>query len=322
MARPLRLEFPGAVYHITARGNERRNIFVDDEDRRCFLDRLGREIEQQGWLCHAYCLMSNHYHLLLETPQPNLARGMRRLNGSYTQAFNRRHKRVGHLFQGRYKGILVDRDSYLLELSRYIVLNPVRARMVADPAQHEWSSYRATAGMHPPPPWLHTKDLLGYFGSRAEHAAGQYAQFVQQGLHSASPWTQLRGQVWLGNAEFRERMEKQLGEGESREIPRAQQRPTQPTQEEVLGIVAAHFGIAASDAIGKQHRVAYHVGAYLLRRAANLPLNEVAHLFGVSPSRISHIQRKIEAGEHREALDSLYRALGSNRGVVECKIKN
>jgi REP element-mobilizing transposase RayT len=322
MARPLRLEFPGAVYHITARGNERRNIFVDDEDRRCFLDRLGREIEQHGWLCHAYCLMSNHYHLLLETPQPNLARGMRRLNGSYTQAFNRRHKRVGHLFQGRYKGILVDRDSYLLELSRYVVLNPVRARMVADPAQYEWSSYRATADMHPPPPWLHTKDVLGYFEPTTEHAPRRYAQFVHQGLEGASPWAQLRGQVWLGSAEFRERMEKQLGDGESREIPRTQQRPTQPTKEEVLGIVAEHFGIAAADAISKQHRVAYHIGAYLLRRAANLPLNEVAQFFGVSPSRISHIQRKIEAGEHREALDSLNRALGSNRGVVECKIKN
>src|SRR5712691_10295212 len=129
MARPLRLEFPGALYHVTSRGNARQKIFLDAQDRHLFLDVFGEEVAQQGWRCYAYCLMDNHYHLLIETPEPNLVAGMRRLNGVYTQAFNRRHGRVGHLFQGRYKSILIDKDSYGLELSRYIVLNPLRARM-------------------------------------------------------------------------------------------------------------------------------------------------------------------------------------------------
>ena len=133
MTRPLRLEFSGALYHVTARGNARQRIYLDEEDRHLYLDLLGKEITQQGWLCYAYCLMDNHYHLLIETPEPTLVAGMRRLNGVYTQAFNRRHRRAGHLFQGRYQAIVVDKDAYLLELCRYIVLNPVRAKAVKRP---------------------------------------------------------------------------------------------------------------------------------------------------------------------------------------------
>ena len=125
MSRPLRLEFAGALYHVTARGNAREAIFRDDEDRAMFLDLVGREIAQQRWRCYAYCLMGNHYHLLIETAEPNLTRGMQRLNQVYTQRFNRRHRRVGHVLQGRYKAIVVDHDSYLKELIRYVVLNPV-----------------------------------------------------------------------------------------------------------------------------------------------------------------------------------------------------
>ena len=126
MARPLRLEFAGALYHVTARGNERHSIFLGniDDDRGAFLDVLASTCERFNWICHAYCLMTNHYHLLVETPDANLSKGMHQLNGVYTQYVNRRHGRVGHLFQGRFKGILVERDSYLLELARYVVLNP------------------------------------------------------------------------------------------------------------------------------------------------------------------------------------------------------
>lgn len=130
MARPLRLEFPGAIYHVTARGNARNAIFLDDEDRALFLGGLGEVVTRFGWLCHAYCLMDNHYHLLIETPEGNLSLGMRQLNGIYTQRFNQRHGCVGHVFQGRFKAIVVDRDSYLLELCQYAVLNPIRAGMV------------------------------------------------------------------------------------------------------------------------------------------------------------------------------------------------
>lgn len=144
MARPLRIEYPGAIYHLTARGNARASIFRDDTDRLEFLVIIGNLTEQFNWCCHGYCLMGNHYHLLVETPDANLSAGMRQLGGIYTQRFNRRHNEVGHLFQGRYKSILIEKENYLLELSRYIVLNPVRAKIVADPADYSWSSYAAT----------------------------------------------------------------------------------------------------------------------------------------------------------------------------------
>jgi len=164
MARPLRIEYPGALYHITTRGNARASIFKDDADRQAFLRILSKVIERHQWLCHAYCLMGNHYHLLIETPKANLSPGMRQLNGIYTQAFNRRHIRVGHVLQGRFKAILVDKDSYLLELCRYIVLNPVRANMVKLPKSYPWSSYRVTAGLSRPVEFLNRDWLLSPVG--------------------------------------------------------------------------------------------------------------------------------------------------------------
>ena len=142
MARPLRIEYDGALYHITSRGNERKAIFRDDEDRKNFLDNLLKVDERFNWICHAYCLMNNHYHLIIETPDGNLSGGMRQLNGIYTQYFNRRHKRAGHIFQGRYKAVLIEKESYLLEVSRYVVLNPVRAKAVETPEDWQWSSYK------------------------------------------------------------------------------------------------------------------------------------------------------------------------------------
>jgi REP element-mobilizing transposase RayT len=157
MARPLRIEYPGAVYHVTSRGNARQDIAADDRDRSQFLATLAHVVDRYGWLCHAYCLMGNHYHLLLETPQPNLSLGMRQLNGRYTQTYNQRHGRVGHLFQGRFAAILVEKETHLLELCRYVVLNPVRAKLVPHPRLWMWSSYRATAGEVQAPQWLTTE---------------------------------------------------------------------------------------------------------------------------------------------------------------------
>ena len=140
MARPLRIEFAGALYHVTARGNAQAAIYADDTDRQQFLSLLQNTVDRLDWYCHAYCLMGNHYHFVLHTREANLSRLMRHINGVYTQAFNRRHGKVGHLFQGRFKAILVDRDAYLLEVCRYVELNPVRADMVAEPAAWPWSS--------------------------------------------------------------------------------------------------------------------------------------------------------------------------------------
>ena len=163
MSRPLRIEYPGAVYHITSRGNTREAIFLSYDDRRRFLDVLAATVEKYNWLCHAFCLLDNHSHLIIETLDPNLSLGMRQLNGVYTQAFNRDHQRVGHVFQGRYKAIIVEKDSHLLELCRYVVLNPVRADMVSKPGEWKWSSYKSTAYAGKIPDYLTTDWVLGQF---------------------------------------------------------------------------------------------------------------------------------------------------------------
>lgn len=188
MTRPIRIEFSGAFHHVTSRGDRRENIYEDDEDRVQFLGVLKRVVEDFNWVCHAYCLMTNHYHLVIETPDANLSKGMRQLNGVYTQTSNRRHGRTGHLFQGRYKAILVDGESYLLELTRYVVLNPVRAGMVPSPGDWVWSSYRAMTGEAPAPSWLATDGLLAQFSTHRNTAIKRYREFVTQGIDQESIW--------------------------------------------------------------------------------------------------------------------------------------
>lgn len=225
MARPLRLEFAGALYHVTSRGDRQEAIYEEDIDREHFLGVLAAVCDRYNWACHAYCLMTNHYHLLIETPDSNLSKGMRQLNGVYTQKFNRQHSRVGHVFQGRYKAILVDKNSYLLELARYIVLNPVRASMVRSAKDWRWSSYRATVGQVELPAWLQVDWLLAAFGKRRTKAIVAYRIFVSDGKNQPSPWKKLRNQVFLGDDEFVERMLKHLDdEQELTEIPSTQRR--------------------------------------------------------------------------------------------------
>ncbi len=202
MARPLRVEYPHAVYHITSRGNEKKAIFKDDQDRQSFLKILHRVHERYNWICYAYCLMDNHYHLAIETPDGNVAIGMRQLNGVYTQAFNRRHRRNGHLFEGRYKAILVQKDSHLLEVCRYIVLNPVRAGTVEEPADWRWSSYRAMVGRRASEPFLQRAWLLRQFSEDREKAEKGYRQYVREGIGQGSIWGAVKGQAILGEEGF------------------------------------------------------------------------------------------------------------------------
>ncbi len=266
MARPLRIEFAGALYHVTARGDRREPIYNDDEDRRAYLDVLGEVVEDFNWICHAYCLMGNHYHLVVETPDGNLSKGMRQLNGRYTQYSNRRHKRVGHLFQGRYTAILVDKDAYLLELSRYVVLNPVRARMVKRPNQWPWSSYHAMVGAQNPPKWLIVDALLGQFARSRAVARRRYERFVTEGIGAQSPWNDLRSQIYLGDERFVERMQAKLEkEAQDINIPRAQRRRPAPPLARIesehrdrnQAVVAAH---ATGDY--SYQRIAEHFGIH------------------------------------------------------------
>lgn len=221
MARPLRIEFAGAVYHVTARGDRRQTIFKDDEDRQRFLGILARTVALRKWICHAYCLMGNHYHLLIETPEPDLSKGMRSLNGEFTQAFNWRHKRPGHVFQGRYKAVLVEKETHLLELCRYVVLNPVRSRSmkVRSPEEWAWSSYRATAGLSEPPAFLAVGWVLARFGRNRPEAQARYRAFVEQGRRSdaASPDTAARGGLILGTERFQRSVMAQMKQGGSGE---------------------------------------------------------------------------------------------------------
>ena len=202
MARPLRIEYPGAVYHITSRGNDKKTVFKNDTDREAFLDILAHVNGRYHWICHAYCLMDNHYHLLVETPDGNLSLGMRQLNGVFTQARNKRYNKTGHLFQGRYKAILIQKDRYLLEVSRYVVLNPIRARRVERLEDWKGSSYRATAGEGQAHLCLSRDWVLGQFSRTRAHAEKEYRQFVKEGIGKETIWNEVKGQSILGEDDF------------------------------------------------------------------------------------------------------------------------
>ncbi len=226
MARPLRLEFSGALYHVTSRGNGRNPIFESDQDRTNFLQVLHEVCNHFNWLCYAYCLLDDHYHLLFETPQPNLAKGMRQLNGVYTQRFNRANNLGGHVFQGRYKAILVDKEPLFLPVARHIVLNPLRTGVVDAISDWEWSSYPATAGETGKPDWLASDLLLQKFADDPQQAVERYVRFVQAGPEQPSVWNHLRHQVYLGNDQFVVRMQSLIDKDKSLdEIPLAQRRP-------------------------------------------------------------------------------------------------
>ncbi|NKB54921.1 MAG: helix-turn-helix domain-containing protein [Alphaproteobacteria bacterium] len=250
MARPLRIEFAGALYHLTARFR---------------------------WRTHAYCLMDNHYHLLVETPAPNLSRGMRQLNGVYTQRFNRRHGRVGHLFQGRFTAILVERDAYLLALVRYVVLNPVRAGMVRRAQDWRWSSYRASAGLAAAPAWLETGWLLRQFARTKAAARTRYRRFVAEGRNAPPVWEGLRDQIYLGGEAFADALKARAAGEEMAEIPRAQRTAPPP-----LAAFAAESG-SRQEAMAR----AYLSGGYTMKAIA-------AH-FGVHYATVSRAVRAYEA---------------------------
>jgi len=294
MSRPLRIEYPGAVYHVTARGNADLPIFTDPADGARFLDLLGREIAQQRWLCHGYCLLENHFHLLVETPEPNLGRGMGRLTMTYSQWFNRRHARRGHLFAGRYKSILFEKDAWLLALCRHVVLNPVRLNAVNRADQWRWSSYRPLALGETEPGWLYRDAVLAALGGGAD-ACDAWRDYVEAGLDAASPWDSLRAGHYLGGEAFLKDVAARIAGRPLDQVPRAAARPARPTADAVIAAVADAAGIAPSAALDRRKAPdAFRAAVYLLRRAANLRLAEVARMGGVSPGRVSQIQRAVE----------------------------
>lgn len=270
MSRPLRIEFSGALYHVMARGNARETIFQGDQDRQVFCEGLCRVCERFQWRLWAYCLMGNHYHLLIETLEPTLSRGMREVNGVYTQAFNRHHGRVGHLLQGRYKAVLVDRDNYLLELSRYIVLNPVRAHMCDTPAKWPWSSYQAVLGKVTAPEALAVNETLALFSTDRGAARRAYARFVAEGIGQVLP--EATQQLYLGDDDFVARMAERVATP-STEVPR---------QQRIRKTLAQY----ASEAPNRDAAIAaaYASGVYKLKT--------IGEHFGLHYATISRIARR------------------------------
>jgi putative transposase len=281
MARPLRIEYPGAVYHVTSRGNARNKIFSDDQDREVFLSILATVVKRYNWLCHGYCLMHNHYHCMIETPNANLSLGMRQLNGIYTQRYNRRHNKTGHIFQGRFKAILIQKDNYLLELCRYIVLNPVRAKLLEKPETWRWSSYGATVGLRKKPHFLTIDWILGLFDSKGSVAQKRYREFVRDGMHGASPWGKLHGQVLLGEEGFVERFTEFLEDKKSlKEIPRSQRYVSRPTLSKILD--------------GKETRTQRDAAIYVAHFNHGYTLKEIADYLHVHYTTVSKVISKSE----------------------------
>ena len=282
MARPLRIEYPGALYHVTSRGNARNDIYRDDRDRANFLDIFTEIVKRYNWFCHAYCLMSNHYHLIIETPEANLSSGMRQLNGIYTQRFNKRHELVGHVFQGRYKAIMVDKDNYLLELCRYVVLNPVRAKLVKLPEHWQWGSYRPTAGMSKALEFLTVDWLLSLFGTDKKMAQQQYREFVRAGINKKPPWDELEGQVLLGSKDFVEQFKDLLKEKENfKEIPRHQRYANRPGIKEVFADEGNFTKAKRNEKIYEAH-IKY-----------GYTLKEVADYLGLHYATVSKVVRRL-----------------------------
>jgi REP element-mobilizing transposase RayT len=318
MSRPLRLEHAGAVWHVTSRGNERRDVFADDLDREKWLDVLARVVDLSAWRLHAYVLMSNHYHLIIETPKPTLSRGMRQLNGVYTQRFNRRHERVGHLFQGRFKAILVQKDSHLLELARYVVLNPVRAGLVRSARNWRWSSYRMTAGELAAPPWLQTDWTLEQFSQRRRDAERRYSEFVAEGRRASfDPWREVKGQIYLGSDEFVKAATRRAATRvDDREIPRAQRELPPMSSEDLFPTVVAALGTTAEDLLTRTRKRSREraLVAYALRRFAGTPGGQIARFLGVSAWRASALARDGELfwEKDRATRTRLEKAIGTN----------
>ena len=305
MARPLRIEFPGALYHVISRGNERRPIVRDDADRHKRIDWLRRAVQTYGWRLHAFVLMKNHDHLFVQTPQANLSAGMQYLNGSYTGYFNRRHRRAGHLFQGRFKGHLVEERGYYLEVSRYIHLNPVRARLVERPEQYAFSSYPGYGRAARELDWVTYRGVLGEFAAGAANARRAYGRFIRAGIaqRPKSPFAGALGGLILGSEAFAERIRKHLDDRPTHaDLPELEQVRRRPSLETIIAVVSEQFGHDASDWVpGKRSDDASRaVAAYLARCSFGYPATDVAHALGYrSHGSVGNAIARIESGSEK-----------------------
>jgi REP element-mobilizing transposase RayT len=297
MARPLRITYPGAFYHITSRGNERRAIFKSRVDRQKFLAYLESATERYRAVIHCYCLMDNHYHLLLETPSGNLPQIMRHINGAYTTYFNIKRDRSGHLFQGRYKAILVEKDAYAKELSRYVHLNPVRAGIAAKPEAYEWTSYAAYVGAKPSPQWLSRGFILGYFSPQKKAAQKRYKAFVESmlGRPVDSPLKNLPGGMILGRPQFVEtiRAEHLADKRPTRDLPALKELQVKPQ--------ASHIEAMVDRIVADEAKLARNLKIYFIRKRSGTPLKAIGERYGLGESGVSQVSRRLDKKKAEDA---------------------
>ena len=289
MARQLRIEFPGAFYHVTARGNERKAVFKSIKDREQFFSYLESASNRYGAIIHAYCLMDNHYHILIETPLGNLSKIMQHINSAYTTYFNIKRDRSGHLFQGRYKSILVEVDEYAKELSRYIHLNPVRAKMLKTPEEYQWSSYSYYADKRKAPEWLYRDFILGYFGKRLSTSQRNYRKFVYSlvGEVYDSPFTDVIYSVILGSHEYAQEIKDTFLRKipQDRELPALLELVDSPDIDIISKIV--------DSVIQTDDRLAKQIKLYFCHRYSGLKLKEIGKYFGIGESGVSQTSHRL-----------------------------
>lgn len=323
MARSIRIEFPGAFYHVLSRGNERRRIYRDPKDYHRFIAAIGEASERYGFRVHAYALMPNHYHLLVETPRGKLSLGMQHINGTYCQYFNRRHRRAGHLFQGRFKALLVERESYLLTLSRYIHQNPTKSALCPRPWDYPWSSCRQFLGLHRPYPWMVIDETLGRLASDPTNQRQSYREFIMSGPRG-EPLSEAVGGLLLGSSEFVARNKGLAAAISKQSIEFAPRKALlhQPSAEAVLEAVRQATGEDPRGIFGQRWRFSLgrSLAIHLLRETAGLSLLEIGSMFSLTSSGVSRASTR--TGLRLEA-DADFQALASRiRDAVERRMSN
>jgi len=326
MARPIRIVFEGALYHVTSRGNERKRIFQGSDDRRKFLSIISEAHCRYGVFLHCFVLMDNHYHMMIETPKANLIQAMHYINGKYTLYYNWKHKRAGHLFQGRYKAILVEKNEYLLELSRYIHLNPVRTGDVTNPANYAWSSFiYYVDNSRTSPDWLRKTFILGQFSHKDSQAISRYARFVKEGIRKSlqNPLSKSFAQAILGSERFRLQIKERLGKPRVQpEVPSIRELAEDSlfTPEEVIRLVAGYFGVPKDVMIlkGKKANLARTTAVYLCRKYTPAGLSSLSSHFGnIVYSSITQVSRRME--DRRKVDRELDRKIRAVEKVLENK---
>lgn len=297
MARQLRIEFEEAFYHITSRGNLRDRIFFDDKDREKFLEILQRTKERYSYLLHAYTLMDNHYHLLIDTPKANISRIMQNINTIYTVHINRKYRRSGYLFQGRFKGLVVDKDEYLVTLSRYIHLNPVRANIGQKPEEYRWSSYNAYTDNKLRDSLVDTADTLSYFSEKHSEAAKRYKAFVEAEIGGGeNPFKDVESGVILGGQGFKEKIRELIDRIKvDDELPQVKRLKETLSIEKIITVCCSFYNKTLKDLLKKgKNRNERQAAIYLSKVLSGKKNIEVGRYFGIKGSAVSETLKTVE----------------------------